>query len=172
MVSFTAYCVLFTYYTFFRLRDWGPLSVSHSYPLIRHFWASSDYNVVSSTAIAQNNFVQHSHFQVVELFLLTSLIIKAFTTIIHKHIVCPCVGPGLAAREAHAAICPVSRGFCVNTVFVHKTQTCALIDCSPKSGCDLHTRCESCDLHCYTRIAWKFAWWFAQAHTHATRAHL
>jgi len=43
MVSFPAYCVLFTYYTFYRLRDWGPpkcwgpLAVAQSAtPLIRH----------------------------------------------------------------------------------------------------------------------------------------
>jgi len=32
MVSFTAYCVLFTYYTFYRFKDWGPLAVAQSAP--------------------------------------------------------------------------------------------------------------------------------------------
>jgi len=36
MVSFTAYCVLLTYYAFFRLRDCGPLAVAQQAPLIRH----------------------------------------------------------------------------------------------------------------------------------------
>jgi len=51
---------------------------------------SSDYNVVSSTVIALNNFIEHTHCHVVQLFQLTSLLIKAFTTIT-KQIVCPYV---------------------------------------------------------------------------------
>jgi len=46
---------------------------------------SSDCNVLSSTVIALNNFFRNSHCQVVQLFLLTSFLTKAFTTIITKH---------------------------------------------------------------------------------------
>ena len=41
----------------------------------------SDYNVWSLTVIAPNNLIQYSHCQVVQLFQLISLLIKAFTTI-------------------------------------------------------------------------------------------
>jgi len=46
---------------------------------------SIDYNVLSSTVIALNNFIQYSHCQVVQLFPLTSFLIKAFITIKTKH---------------------------------------------------------------------------------------
>jgi len=52
---------------------------------------SSDYNVLHSTVIALNNFIQYSHCQVVQLFRLAPLSTKALTTIISKHIVYPCV---------------------------------------------------------------------------------
>jgi len=41
--------------------------------------------------IGLNNFIQYSHCQVVQLFRLTPLLVKAFTTIVPKHIVCSCV---------------------------------------------------------------------------------
>jgi len=52
---------------------------------------SSDYNVLRSTVIAMNNFIQYSHCQAVQPFRLTLLLIKVLTTIISKHIVYPCV---------------------------------------------------------------------------------
>jgi len=52
---------------------------------------SSDYNVVRSTVIALNNFIQYSHCEVVQTFLLTPFLTKAFTTSLSKHIVYPCV---------------------------------------------------------------------------------
>jgi len=53
---------------------------------------SSDYNVLRSTVIALNNFIQYIDGRIVQLFpFLTPLLTKAFTTIIPKHIVCPCV---------------------------------------------------------------------------------
>ena len=52
---------------------------------------SSDYNVLRSTAIGLNNFIQYSRCQAVPLFRLTPFLIKAFTTSIPKHIVCPCI---------------------------------------------------------------------------------
>ena len=51
----------------------------------------SDCNVWRSTVIALNNFIYYSHCQVVPLFQLKSLLIKAFTIVISKHIVYPCV---------------------------------------------------------------------------------
>jgi len=48
-------------------------------------------NVLRSTVIALNNFIQYSHWQVVQPFRLTPLLIKAFTTIISKNIVHLCV---------------------------------------------------------------------------------
>jgi len=38
MVSFTAYCLLFTYCTFFRLRNWGTLAVAQSEPPLICHW--------------------------------------------------------------------------------------------------------------------------------------
>jgi len=56
------------------------------------FWMlRSDYNVLRSTAIALNNFIQYSHCQVVQPFRFTRFLIKAFNTIISKYIVYPCV---------------------------------------------------------------------------------
>jgi len=43
-----------------------------------------------STVIALSNFIQYSHCQAVQLFRLTPVLMKAFTTIIPKHIFCPC----------------------------------------------------------------------------------
>jgi len=59
---------------------------------ISAFWMlSSDYNVLRLTVIALKNFIQCSHCQVAQLFRLASLLTKAITTIISKHIVYPCV---------------------------------------------------------------------------------
>ena len=44
-----------------------------------------------STVIGLNNFIAYSHCQAKQLFQLTPLLIKVFTTIIPKLIVCPCV---------------------------------------------------------------------------------
>jgi len=56
------------------------------------FWMlSSDYKVLRSTVIALSNFIQYSHCEVVQSFLLTPFLTKAFTTIVFKHIVYPCV---------------------------------------------------------------------------------
>jgi len=44
------------------------------------------YNVLCSTVIGLNNFVHYNHCQVVQLFRLTPFIIKAFTTVIPKHV--------------------------------------------------------------------------------------
>jgi len=52
---------------------------------------SSDYKVLRSTVIALSNFIQYSHCEVVQSFLLTPFLTKAFTTIAFKHIVYPCV---------------------------------------------------------------------------------
>jgi len=52
---------------------------------------NSDYNVVRSTVIAMNNFIQCTHCQAVQPFRLTHFLIKALTTFISKHIVYPCV---------------------------------------------------------------------------------
>jgi len=49
---------------------------------------SSDYKVLRSTVRALNNFIQDSHCQIEQLFPLASLLIKTFTTVIPKHIVC------------------------------------------------------------------------------------
>jgi len=46
---------------------------------------STDYNVLSSRLIALNNFIQYSHCQVVQLFRLTSFLLKAFITRTTKH---------------------------------------------------------------------------------------
>jgi len=48
-------------------------------------FSSTDYIVLRSTAIGLNNFIQYSRCVVVQLFRLTPLLIKAFTTIIPKH---------------------------------------------------------------------------------------
>jgi len=52
---------------------------------------NSGYNVLLSRMIGLNNFIHYSHCQVVQLLQLTPLLMKAFTTIIPKHIVCPYV---------------------------------------------------------------------------------
>jgi len=52
---------------------------------------SNDYNVLSSTVVAMNNFIQYIHCQAVQPFRLTLLLTKALTKIISKHIVYPCV---------------------------------------------------------------------------------
>jgi len=52
---------------------------------------SSDYNVLGSTVIAMNNFIQCCHCQVIQLYRLTLFFIKTLTTIISKHMVYPCV---------------------------------------------------------------------------------
>jgi len=49
---------------------------------------SSDYKVLRSTVSALNNFIQYSHWQIEQLFRLASLLLKAFATVIPKHIVC------------------------------------------------------------------------------------
>jgi len=61
MVSFTAYCVLFTYYTFYRLRDWGPpkcwgpLAVAQSAPhLIRQCREAWFHQCFCSNATVSN----------------------------------------------------------------------------------------------------------------------
>ena len=46
---------------------------------------STDYNVLSSRLIALNNFIQCSHCQVVQLFRITSFLLKAFITRTTKH---------------------------------------------------------------------------------------
>jgi len=51
---------------------------------------SSDYNVLSSTVIATNNFIQCTHCQAEQPIRLTLFSIKALTTIISKYIVYPC----------------------------------------------------------------------------------
>jgi len=48
-------------------------------------FSSADYNVLGSTVSGLKNFIQYSHCQVVRLFRLTPLLMKAFTTIIPKH---------------------------------------------------------------------------------------
>ena len=56
------------------------------------FWMlSSDYNILRSTVIAMNNFIQYTHCQALQPFRLTLFLIKALTTIISKHIVYLCV---------------------------------------------------------------------------------
>jgi len=45
----------------------------------------SDYSVLSSTIIALNNFIRYSYCEVLQLFRLTSLLIKAFIKSITKH---------------------------------------------------------------------------------------
>jgi len=56
------------------------------------FWMlSSDCNVLRSTVIAMNNFIQCSHCQPVQPFRLTLFLIKALTTIMSKQIVYSCV---------------------------------------------------------------------------------
>jgi len=52
-------------------------------------FSSTDYNVLRSTLTWLNNLIQYSHCQVVQLFRLMLLLIKAFTftTIIPKHII-------------------------------------------------------------------------------------
>jgi len=52
---------------------------------------NTDYNVLRSTVIALIKFIQYSHCQAVQPFLLTPFLTKALTTIVSKHIVCPCV---------------------------------------------------------------------------------
>jgi len=52
---------------------------------------SSDYNVLRSTVIAMNKFIQYTHYQAVQPFRLTHFLITALTTIISKHIVYPYV---------------------------------------------------------------------------------
>jgi len=52
---------------------------------------SNDYNILRSAVIGLKNFIQYNHCQVVQLFGLTPFSIKAFTTIIPKHIICPCL---------------------------------------------------------------------------------
>ena len=49
---------------------------------------SSDCSVLISKVIAPNNFTRYSDCQVIQLFRLTFLLIKAFTTLLTKHIVC------------------------------------------------------------------------------------
>jgi len=48
-------------------------------------FSSTDYNVLRSAVIGMNNIIQYSHCQVVQLFRLTPLLIKAFTTNIPEH---------------------------------------------------------------------------------------
>jgi len=43
---------------------------------------SSDYNVLRSTVIAMNNFIQYTHCQAVQPYRLTLFLIKALTAII------------------------------------------------------------------------------------------
>ena len=50
------------------------------------------HNVLKSKVIALDNFTQYSHCQVVQMLRLKFLLIKAFTTVLTKHIVCSCVG--------------------------------------------------------------------------------
>jgi len=52
---------------------------------------TSDYNLLRWNVIALNNFIQYSHCQVVQPFLLTPFLSKALTAIVSKHIICPCV---------------------------------------------------------------------------------
>jgi len=52
---------------------------------------SSDYKVLCSTVIALSNFIQYSHCELVQPFLLTPFLTKAFITIVSIHIVYPCV---------------------------------------------------------------------------------
>jgi len=46
---------------------------------------NSDYNVLRSTVIVMNNFIQCSHCEAVQPFRLTLFLIKALITIISKH---------------------------------------------------------------------------------------
>jgi len=47
---------------------------------------NNDYNILSSTVIALNPFIQYNHWAGVQGFLLPSLVMKAFTTIIYLNV--------------------------------------------------------------------------------------
>ena len=81
---------------------------------------SSDYNVLRSTVIAMNNFIQCSHCQSVHPFRLTLFLIKALTTIIFKYIVHPCVrfsDQGSCLKLIKMRATPFSSFSCWNNFF-------------------------------------------------------